>query len=108
MAAHYGASPTFVLSSATIGNADELASLLTGLDLEVIDRDDSPAGERATALWNPAMIDEESGRRRSALTEASEIAAGLIDAGFRTIVFTRGRKSTELVYGRWSIACPTV
>ncbi len=44
------------------------------------------------------MIDEDSGRRRSALTGASEIAAGLIDAGFRTIVFTRGRKSTELVY----------
>ena len=29
---------------------------------------------------------------------ASEIAAGLIAEGFRTIVFTRGRKSTELVY----------
>jgi len=98
LAAHYGATPTFVLSSATIGNAHQLASLLTGLDLEVIDRDDSPGGERATALWNPAMMDEESGRRRSALTEASEISSGLIDAGFRTIVFTRGRKSTELVY----------
>ena len=98
LAAHYGATPTFVLSSATIGNAHQLASLLTGLDLEVIDRDDSPGGERATALWNPAMIDEESNRRRSALTEASEISSGLIDAGFRTIVFTRGRKSTELVY----------
>ena len=98
LAAHYGAAPTFVLSSATIGNAHQLASLLTGFDLDVIDRDDSPRGERATALWNPAMIDEESGRRRSALTEASEISAGLIDAGYRTIVFTRGRKSTELVY----------
>ena len=98
LAAHYGASPVFVLSSATIGNAGELASLLTGVDLEVVDRDDSPGGERATALWNPALVDEDSGRRRSALTGASEIAAGLIAAGFRTIVFTRGRKSTELVY----------
>ena len=98
LADHYGASPTFVLSSATIGNAGELAGLLTGLDVEVVDGDDSPRGERATALWNPAMIDEESGRRRSALAEASEIAAGLIGEGFRTIVFTRGRKSTELAY----------
>ena len=98
LAAHYGASPVFVLSSATIGNAGELASLLTGVDLDVVDRDDSPGGERATALWNPALVDEDSGRRRSALTGASEIAAGLIAAGFRTIVFTRGRKSTELVY----------
>jgi len=98
MAAHYGASPTFVLSSATIGNAGELAGLLTGLDVDVVDRDDSPGGERTTALWNPALIDEKSGRRRSALADASELAAGLIGEGFRTIVFTRGRKSTELAY----------
>ena len=98
LAAHYGASPTFILSSATIGNAGDLAGLLTGLELEVVDRDDSPSGERTTALWNPALVDEESGRRRSALAGASEIASGLIAEGFRTIVFTRGRKSTELVY----------
>jgi DEAD/DEAH box helicase domain-containing protein len=98
LAAHYGASPTFILSSATIGNAGDLAALLTGLDLDVVDRDDSPVGERTTALWNPALVDEESGRRRSPLSGASEIAAGLIAEGFRTIVFTRGRKSTELVY----------
>ena len=98
LAAHYGSSPTFIVSSATIGNAGELAGLLTGLDLEVIDRDDSPCGERTTALWNPALVDEDSGRRRSALAGASEIASGLIREGFRTIVFARGRKSTELIY----------
>ncbi|MGH8927549.1 MAG: DEAD/DEAH box helicase, partial [Acidimicrobiia bacterium] len=98
LAAHYGSSPTFVLSSATIGNAGDLASLITGLEIVVIDRDDSPAGERFTALWNPGLIDEEDGRRRSALAAASELASALIGEGYRTIVFARGRKSTELSY----------
>ncbi|HSL26138.1 MAG TPA: Zn-binding domain-containing protein, partial [Acidimicrobiia bacterium] len=101
LASHYGAHPTFIMSSATIGNAGGLASLLTGLDVAVFDRDDSPAGERTTALWNPALTDQEGGRRRSPLGEAAELFSDLVERGFRTIVFTRGRKSTELVY-RWA------
>jgi DEAD/DEAH box helicase domain-containing protein len=100
LASHYGGDPTFVMSSATIGNARDLAGLLTGLEIEVIDRDDSPAGDRTTALWNPALTDREGGRRRSPLSEAAELFSDLVERGFRTIAFTRGRKSTELIY-RW-------
>ncbi|HJU81122.1 MAG TPA: DEAD/DEAH box helicase [Acidimicrobiia bacterium] len=98
---HYGASPTLILASATIGNAAELAEQLTGLDVEVIEGDYSPAGERSFALWNPGLIDPELGLRRSALGDATYLFAELVKEGGKVIAFTRGRKSTELMY-RWA------
>jgi DEAD/DEAH box helicase domain-containing protein len=103
IAAHYGSSPQFILSSATIGNAGDLASRLIGSDVEVIEDDGSPRGARAVALWNPALLDDAIGLRRSSLRAATELAADMIDEGLRTIVFARGRKSTELMY-RWLAA----
>lgn len=101
LAFHYGSSPQFILSSATIGNAGELARRLTGTDVDVIDDDDSPSGRRVFALWNPPMVDNELGRRRSPLGEAADLFSDLVQEGYRTIAFTRGRKSTELVF-RWA------
>ena len=98
---HYGASPTLVLASATIGNAAELAEQLTGLEVEVIEGDYSPAGERSFALWNPGLVDPELGLRRSALGDATSLFAELVKEGGKVIAFTRGRKSTELMY-RWA------
>lgn len=100
IANHYGSSPQFILSSATIGNPGELATLLVGTDVAVIDEDDSPGGRRIYALWNPPLIDGDIGRRRSPLGESAELFEELIRAGYRTIAFTRGRKSTELIY-KW-------
>lgn len=100
LAAHYGSSPQFILSSATIGNPGELAALLVGTDVEVIDEDDSPSGRRVFALWNPPLIDGDIGRRRSPLGESAELFGELIREGYRTIAFTRGRKSTELIF-KW-------
>jgi DEAD/DEAH box helicase domain-containing protein len=101
LAAHYHSSPTFILSSATIGNAGSLASQLTGLEVIVMDGDDSPRGERLVALWNPALLEDGDGRRRSAAAEAAQLLADLVRADRRTIAFARGRKSTELIY-RWA------
>ncbi|HEX5672446.1 MAG TPA: DEAD/DEAH box helicase [Acidimicrobiia bacterium] len=101
LAAHYHSSPTFILSSATIGNPGGLANQLTGLEVVVMDGDDSPRGERLVALWNPALLEDGDGRRRSAAAEAAELLADLVRADRRTIAFARGRKSTELIY-RWA------
>ncbi len=101
LASHYGALPTFILSSATIGNPADLARLLTGLTVEVAEGDDSPRGERRVVLWNPGLLPGGDGRRRSAPAEAAALLADLVEAGHRTIAFTRGRKTTELVY-RWA------
>jgi len=95
---HYGASPTFVLGSATIGNPGELASALVGVETEVVDDDTSPAGARTVAMWNPPLIDADTNRRRSSLGEATDLFVDLVRRDERTIVFARSRKATELVF----------
>lgn len=99
IAAQYEASPTFVFSSATIGNPGELAERLAGVDVEVVSRDDSPSGEKIVVLWNPPLGDDD--RRRSPLTDATDLFVDLIRHGEHTIVFTRTRKATELVH-KWA------
>jgi DEAD/DEAH box helicase domain-containing protein len=52
----FGVQPKFVVSSATISNADEHAAQLTGMGREswtVVHRDGSPRGEKTFVLWNP-------------------------------------------------------
>jgi DEAD/DEAH box helicase domain-containing protein len=100
---YYGSDPTFILASATIGNAAELAANLTGLDVFPISADYSPAGDRTYALWNPGLIDDNLGIRRSALSDATAVFSHLVANDRKTIAFARGRKSTELMY-RWARA----
>lgn len=98
LCAHYGSDPTFVFGSATIGNPGPLATDLCGRPVTVIDQDDSPTGDRWVALWNPELTDEETGSRRSALAESTDLFVDLVRNRVTTIVFARSRKSTELIY----------
>jgi DEAD/DEAH box helicase domain-containing protein len=95
--AHYGASPTFVFSSATIGEPGRLASELCGLPVEEVTDDGSPRGERLFLLWNPGADQEETGRSVSSARDTAELVSGLVTHGHRTIAFCRSRKGTELV-----------
>ena len=97
LVAHYGGSPRWMLASATIGNPGELATRLTGLSFDEIVADASPSGEKLFALWNPPIVDEDSGARRSALAEASWLMARLVREDIRTIGFTRSRRGAELL-----------
>lgn len=97
LVAHYGGDPRFVLASATVGNPDELAERLVGLPFQAITEDASPSGEKLFALWNPPILDEESGARRSALTDASTLMGRLAEQGVRSIGFTRSRRAAELL-----------
>ncbi len=98
LALAYGAEPVFLLASATIANAGELASALTGLDVRVVQTDTSPRAEREVVLWNPELLDEELGTRASPLGDASRLVAGLVAGGLRVICFTKSRKAAELVH----------
>jgi len=98
LALAYGAEPLFVLASATIANAGELASRLTGLDVRVVDRDTAPRAPREVVLWNPELLDPELGARASPLGDAARLLAELVDRGLRTICFTKSRKTAELVH----------
>ncbi len=98
IAAAYGTEPRLLLASATIANPVELAERLTGLeDFSLIDRDSSPSAGRRIAIWNPPVIDEALGVRRSAVSEGAELLARLVAEGARCICFVRSRKGVELV-----------
>jgi DEAD/DEAH box helicase domain-containing protein len=98
IAAAYGTEPRFLLASATIANPLELAERLTGLeDFALIDEDGSPGSRRSIAVWNPPLIDEALGTRRSALGEAGALLARLIADGARAICFMKSRKGVEVL-----------
>src|SRR5687768_14137313 len=88
----YGSEPQFVLASATIANAGDLAAMLLGEPATVIERDAAPKAERTIALWNPPLTDEELGLRASPLGEASRLMAALVERGIRTLCFAKSRK----------------
>ncbi len=98
LAAHYGASPRVVASSATIGNAGDLAGRLLGRPVATIAADGSPRGRRTIAFWNPAPLDPAGFMRRSANLDAARHLADLIGRGVATIAFTKSRVAAELVY----------
>ena len=94
----YGSNPRFILTTATIANPVELASSLTGLEFRLVARDGSPRGERQLVFWNPPLVDEAMGIRRSLHAEAAGLFAELLTREQKTIVFTSTRKGTELVH----------
>jgi DEAD/DEAH box helicase domain-containing protein len=97
LARAYGTQPRFVLTSATIRNPLELAERLTGLEFRMVDRDGAPRAERRIAMWNPPLLDERSGTRASALSEAADLLADLVERGVRTICFLKSRRGVELI-----------
>ena len=97
LARAYGSEPRFLLASATIANPDELAGRLVGIPFELVDDDGAPRAGREIAMWNPPLIDEKSGTRRSALSEAADLLAELVSHDVRTICFLKSRRGIELI-----------
>jgi DEAD/DEAH box helicase domain-containing protein len=93
----YGASPRFILASATIANPVELAERLVGEPFRLVDSDGAPRARRRIGIWNPPVIDPRSMTRRSVLSEAAELLADLVSEGVRTICFLRSRRGIELI-----------
>jgi len=97
LARAYGSEPRFLLASATIANPVELAERLVGTPFELVDDDGAPRAGREIAMWNPPLLDEASGARRSALSEAADLLAELVTHGVRTICFLKSRRGIELI-----------
>lgn len=93
----YGSEPRFLLASATIANPVELAERLVGTPFELVDDDGAPRAGREVAMWNPPLLDEATGARRSALAEAADLLAELVSQGVRTICFLKSRRGIELI-----------
>jgi DEAD/DEAH box helicase domain-containing protein len=95
--AHYGSRPVIVCCSATIGNPVELATMLIGRPVRLVDRTGAPAGERHVVLVDPPVLHPESGARGSAVTLAQRWALPFLRAGRQTIVFGRSRVAVEIL-----------
>jgi DEAD/DEAH box helicase domain-containing protein len=93
----YGSDPTFILCSATIANPGELAARLIGDEVEVVDENGAPRGERVVVVHNPPVVNRELGIRQSSLKVARDIAGQLIRSGVQTIVFAPSRVRVELL-----------
>jgi DEAD/DEAH box helicase domain-containing protein len=95
----YGADPRFICASATIANPRELAERLVDAPLTLVDEDGSPQGEKHVILYNPPLVDERLGIRRSATLVAKDVAAQFLGADVQTIVFARARLTAEVLLG---------
>ncbi len=91
----YGSAPTFILTSATIGDPGGLAATLIGSPVETVSDDASPAGERVMAVWRPQA--SRDGKPVSGNMASAVLLAALVRAGHRSIAFTRSRRAAELV-----------
>jgi DEAD/DEAH box helicase domain-containing protein len=95
---HLGGDFRYVLCSATIRNPGELAGLLAGRDVKVVNDDGSPRGEKHFVFWNPPYLDETRIERRSSNGEGCALFTGLIAEGAQALAFTKSRVAAELVY----------
>src|SRR5438309_1249831 len=96
--AFYGSSPIFICASATIANPLELAKkLLEEENIELIDQNGAPRGERRLIFYNPPLINREMGIRRSSMLEARRIASPWIRSGVQSILFCRSRLQVEVM-----------
>jgi DEAD/DEAH box helicase domain-containing protein len=100
--ARYGASPVFLLASATASEPEVSASRLVGLPVMAVSDDASPHGTTEFALWEPPLMDSFAGEhgapvRRSATAETGDLLADLVVEGARTIAFVRSRRGAEAV-----------
>jgi DEAD/DEAH box helicase domain-containing protein len=89
---YYGSEPTYIASSATMGNPRQLAGELLNRPFHEIIENGAPAAARHFVFLNPA---------ESPNTIAANLLRLSILKDYRTIVFTRARVITELVY-RWA------
>ena len=94
---HYGSSPVFLCSSATIQNPRELAERLTEQSFELVDRSGAPRGEKFFVFVNPPVVNQQLGIRRSYLAETRRVAAEFLKRNLQLIVFAQSRLSTEIL-----------
>jgi DEAD/DEAH box helicase domain-containing protein len=97
VARFYGASPQFILTSATIANPEELAGKLTEVPISLIDEDGSSRGPKTFLVYNPPIINQELGIRASMLMESVRLASDLLSFQVQTILFARTRRTVEIM-----------
>lgn len=90
---HYGSSPRFIAASATIANPEKLAEELVGLPFAAVRESGAPSAGKHFFFVNPI---------ESPYSMTTRLFTQCVKAGLRTIVFTKARKITELIY-TWTL-----
>jgi DEAD/DEAH box helicase domain-containing protein len=90
---YWGSKPQFIAASATIANPEQLAEELAGVTFKVVSQSGAPQAGKHFIFINPI---------ESPYTDATRLFVRCLNAGLRTIVFTKARKITELIY-TWTI-----
>lgn len=93
----YGSSPRFILCSATIDNPAELAEMLTGREIKLIDNNGAPTGEKHIIFYNPPVVNAQLGIRKSVMGETRKLASVLVKNKIQSIVFARSRLQVEVL-----------
>ena len=94
---HYGSTPTFICSSATIANPRELAEALVEQPFELVAESGAPRGEKFFLFVNPPVVNAQLGIRRSYLAETRRLASEFLKRKLQTIVFAQSRLATEIL-----------
>ena len=97
IAKFYGSDPQFICCSATIANPGELAFQLIEKEVEVVEENGAPAGEKLFVFYNPPMVNRNLGIRRSYINEATRVAREILCRKLQTIVFANSRLHTEVI-----------
>jgi len=95
VARFHGSEPLLIGATATIGNPREHATRLFAQDVDVVDDNGAPRGERKFFFYNPPVVNEELGIRASYVKQTVSLAADLVVAQVPTIVFGPSRNSVE-------------
>ncbi len=93
----YGSHPKFILCSATIQNPKELAETLIGRPVKLIDNNGAPSGEKHYIFYNPPVVNQQLGIRKSVLSQTQSIAAMLLKNHVQSIVFAKSRLQVEVM-----------
>ncbi|RPH89270.1 MAG: DEAD/DEAH box helicase, partial [Desulfobacteraceae bacterium] len=87
----YGSDPRFILCSATIARPDHFSQALTGMPFQVVESNGFPSPAKHFLFINPDI---------SPAVVASRLFSHCLAKGKKSILFTQGRRQTELIH-RW-------
>jgi DEAD/DEAH box helicase domain-containing protein len=96
----HGSRPTFVCSSATVGNPGEHVEALFGRPFQLVSRDGAPRPRRDLYLVNPPLVKSHGGTlyRKGASSVSVPLIRDATEKGIRTICFCRARQEVERLY----------
>ena len=92
----HGRDPQFILCSATIANASELAERLIGAEVTAVADSGAPQGRKTVLLWNLPLVNPDLNLRASARSQTTRLARLAVKAGLASIVFANSRLAVEV------------